>query len=168
MNARTHYAEVCMRGSSRLSSTATPIFRFVWPVLWLGLIGYFLVASLLGWQSVRWRGGGPAPLWGKLLLLLLFILGIVCAHAYRRLKHVELAGGSLHVADLVAREVVPLAAISAVTVRGDFSHHGIPIVRLHFRNKTHFGSSVDFMAASQQKLDELLGALGKDIAVRWR
>lgn len=157
-----------MRDSSRLSSTATPLFKFVWPAAWLGLIGYFLVGSLLGWESVRWSGGGPAPLWGRLLLLLLFILGIMSTLAWRRLKNVELAGWSLHVADLVTRDVIPLAAISAVTLRGDFSQRGIPIVRLHFTNKTHFGNSVDFLAASQQKLDELLGALGKDVTVRWR
>jgi len=157
-----------MRDSSRLSSPATPLFKFVWPACWLGLIGYFLVGSLLGWESVHWSGGGPAPLWGKLLLLLLFILGIVATIGSRRLKHVELGGGSLHVADLVSRDVIPLAVISAVTVRGDFSQRGLPIVRLHFTDKTQFGSSVDFLAASQQKLDELLGALGKDIAVHWR
>lgn len=157
-----------MRDSSRLSSTATPLFKFVWPAVWLGMIGYFLVGSLLGWEAVRWSGGGPAPLWGKLLLLLLFILGVVSTLAWRRLKDVELAEGALHVADLVTRDVIPLAAISAVTVRGDFNQRGIPIVRLHFTDKTDFGSSVDFLAASQQKLDELLGALGKDVAVRWR
>ncbi len=157
-----------MPDSSRLSSTATPVFKFVWPTAWLGLIGYFLAGSLLGWESVRWRGGGPAPLWGKLLLLLLFILGIVCTLAWRRLKHVELSGASLHVADLAAREVIPLTAISAVSVRGDFSQRATPIVRLHFTNKTHFGSSVDFLAASRETLDELLVALDKRVSVRWR
>jgi hypothetical protein len=149
----------------RLSSSTTPLFKFVWPVGFLGPIGYFLAKSLLG-LGVRW-GPGITPFWGNVILAGLLLGGLaVLATMSIPLKRVDYDGESLHISNYVSTDPVAVNQVSAVTVYGEFRHNERPTVKIRFRDRTRFGRQIVFIAESPELLDDFCRSLGPDVTVR--
>lgn len=149
----------------RLSSSTTPLFKFVWPVGFLGFIGFFLAQSLLG-LDVRW-GPGITPFWGNVILVGLLLGGLaVSATLSMPLKRVDYDGESLHISNYLSTDHVAVNQVSAVKVYGEFGHNQRPTVKLRFRDRTKFGRRIVFIAESPELLDDFCGSLGPDVTVR--
>jgi hypothetical protein len=149
----------------RLSSSTTPLFKFVWPVGFLGFIGSFLAQSLLG-PGVRW-GPGITPFWGNVILVGLLLVGFaVLATLSLPLKRVDYDGESLHISNYLSTDHVAVNQVSAVRVYGEFRNNERPTVKLRFRDRTRFGRHIAFIAASPELLDDFCRSLGVDVTVR--
>ena len=149
----------------RLSSSSTPLFKFVWPVGFLGFIGYFLAKSLLGFD-VRW-GTGITPFWGNVILAGLLLVGLAIAATLSiPLKRVDYDGARLHISNYLSTDQVAVNQVSSVKVYGEFRRNERPTVKLRFRDRTRFGRHIAFIAASPELLDDFCRSLGPDVAVK--
>ena len=149
----------------RLSSSSTPLFKFVWPVGFLGFIGFFLAQSLLG-RDVRW-GSGITPFWGNAILAGLLLLGLAVVATWSiPLKRVDYDGKILHISNYLSTDQVAVNQVSSVKVYGEFHRNERPTVKLRFRDRTRFGRHIAFIAASPELLDDFCRSLGLDVTVQ--
>jgi len=149
----------------RLSSSSTLLFKFVWPLGFLGFIGYFLAQSLLG-HDVRW-GSGITPFWGNAILAGLLLVGLAVVATWSiPLKRVDFDGESLHISNYLSTDQVAVNQVSSVKVYGEFSHKERPTVKLRFRDRIRFGRHIAFIAESPELLDDFCRSLGSDVTVR--
>lgn len=160
-----------------LSSRWTPFFKFVFPVVWGGLLGYitsvlFLNSSSLAWRLLIWRGHSDPPSVLKWISLgALFLGGLVCARLVR-LKRVVLDEDSVLISNYFRMARVPFQRIRAggidpdaeIEVSGSAGpvavHDRRPLVVLEFSGRTPFGRSIEFIPRSQEVLAELRKRLG--------
>lgn len=144
----------------RLSSSSTPVFKFVWPLCFLGFIGFFLAQSLLGYD-VRW-GPGITPFWGNVILGGLLLVGLAVAVTWSiPLKRVDYDGESLHISNYLSTDQVAVNQVSSVKVYGEFYRNERPTVKLRFRDGRH----IAFIAESPELLDDFCRSLGPDVTV---
>jgi hypothetical protein len=150
-----------------LSSAWTPVVKFVWPVMWLGLMGYFNVLAFKGSPGLRW-GPGVDPAWGKLLLVALFAFGLyVAIRLGARLKRVHLVPGGLHVSNYVRATRVPWADVERVVVHSDFGGRRSPIVELRLRRRSVFGTRISLVPASPDALATLEASAAAEAEIPW-
>jgi hypothetical protein len=143
------------------------MFKFVWPVLWLGFIGSFLFGSLTGANPPRF-GSGITPFWGNVMLSVLFAFGVfVTITGAVPMRRVDWDGRDMWVWNyFFSTRTVPLSQIARVRIYGDFSSKGRPVVRLFMRDRAQYGRRFDFIPEDEALLTEFLGSLEPGTEVR--
>lgn len=150
-----------------ISSASTPLAKFVWPVGWLGLIGYHTVLAFTDSPKVRW-GPGVDPGWGKLLLVVFLAFGVLVAvRVSAPLKRVHLVPGGLHVSNYFRATRVPWADVERVVVHSDFGRRRSPIVELELRRRSVFGTRISLVPASPHALATLEASAATEAEIPW-
>jgi hypothetical protein len=162
-----HRTQERMPPGVRVSSAFTPVAKFVWPVMWLGLMGYLNVLAFTDSPRQRW-GPGVDPAWGKPLLVALFALGLyVAVRVSARLKRVHLVPGGLDVSNYVRATRVPWADVERVVVHGDFGGRRSPMVELELRRRSVFGTRISLVPASPDALATLKASAAAEAEIPW-
>ena len=152
----------------QVSSGATPVLKFIWPVGWLGILGYFNVLAFTGSPRMRW-GPGIDPGWGSLLLAGFFALGVcVAVRVSAPLKRVHLVPGGLHVSNYFRAIRVPWADVERVVVHGRFENRRTPIVELTLRRRSAFGTRISLLPASPDALAMLQASASAEAGIEWK
>ncbi|MDR3411632.1 MAG: hypothetical protein P4L87_11940 [Formivibrio sp.] len=125
----------------RLSSLQTFIFKFIFPVVWIGGFSTGTVAMWVSFLSGNKPNGAPSEI--KYVFLALTIAG--SAYIYWsciRLKRVRMDRQFLYISNYAQEIKVPLSMAESVSeFRWDNAHP----VTIHFVRPTEFGSSITFM-----------------------
>lgn len=151
-----------------ISSPFTAVAKFVWPVGWIGLMGWFTIGALTNSPGVRWSGGGPAPLWGKALLVVLLGLGFLVAwRVSRPLKKVRLGEGGVHASNYLTEIWIGWRDVRRVVVHGDFGPRRTPLVELELRERGAFGRRISLLPASPEALAHLEDSALAVQAIPW-
>jgi hypothetical protein len=152
----------------RISSPSTPIAKFVWPIGWLGMMGYLSVLAFTNSPGLRWGGGGPAPVWGKALLIVLVGVGVVVAYRVSLpLKRVHLAEGGIRASNYVTEAFIPWSGIRRVVVHGSFGARRGPLVELDLRARGAFGRRISLLPASPEALARLRESIPGELQIPW-
>ncbi|HEU4884518.1 MAG TPA: hypothetical protein VFT45_19845 [Longimicrobium sp.] len=146
-----------------VTSRLTIVPKFVWPVGWLGLLGWRSVLAFTDSPRLRW-GPGVDPAWGKAVMAGLFALGVfVAVRVSARLKRVHLVRGGLHVSNYFREIRVPWSDVERVVVHGRFKGRHMPIVEMTLRRRGAFGRHISLLPASPEALARLQADAGADI-----
>jgi len=150
-----------------VSSLATLVLKFVWPMGWLGLMGFFNVLAFTGSPRVRW-GPGVDPAWGKVLLVGFFAFGVcVAVRVSAPLKRVHLVRGGLHVSNYLRAIRVPWTEVERVVVRGRFGRRTMPVVEMELRRRGAFGTRIALVPVSPEALALLEESAAAAGAIPW-
>ena len=106
-----------------LSSLQTVLFKFVFPALWVLVVGWDAKDDLT--FLIIWAVGSTLILWLSV-----------------RLKRVEIESGNLYVSNYVREITIPLTDVEHVTEVGWIN---IQPVTIHLRRATDFGDKITFM-----------------------
>lgn len=136
----------------RLSSSSTFFYKWVAPVIWLGLVGAGFVTGLFsqtGFLSRHIGGHAPSNPMVVIVPIIMFVLGVLL---FRRLlwvfvDEVMLDGDTLIVKKgdeqlrIALAEVINVNSINAVNPRR---------ISLRLRNNTRLGRDIDFIPAGRR------------------
>src|SRR5690349_4561263 len=126
-----------------ISSSQTPLMKFVFPTLWLG--GFTLATLLLfmGVGDFTDNTGNPPPSHVKWTVLLATVAGAAFIYwTCVPLKNVELDDKALYISNYRKDIVVPLQDVAEVTENRWINIHPVTI---RFHRETEFGGSIVFM-----------------------
>lgn len=122
-----------------LSSEWTFFYKFVFPVLWIGVLAYVMLPLF--------AATGSSNLWGNSRFVILMTIAVfACGWWFSisiRLKKVALRDGLLLISDFRKQVEIPLRDIERVS--GSILMNP-ELVWLHLKGPTEFGSKIVFMA----------------------
>lgn len=114
-----------------ISSTLTPIYKLVFPTLWVGLFGFGAVAMLTGDHPGKWTFVG------------MWVFGTLAfAWLCFPLKQVEITPDRLRVSNLFRTIEIPFTQIAGVTENVFINTHPVWI---QLKEPTSFGTKILFM-----------------------
>ena len=117
------------------SSIGTLVFKFFFPVFWIGGFGYGTVTLFLTNSPEKWK-----------FLLVLIIGSIFIAVICVSLKTVVIEDDNIIISNFLKRDVISISDISLVKENRFINTHPVYI---HFKRETKFGKKVQFMPPPQ-------------------
>jgi hypothetical protein len=136
----TRFVEAPKGGMQKLSSDWTFIYKFLFPIFWIGFLGYNSVAMFMAPGSFGPRSSGAET---RVILSLATVLGTIGLYwLVMRLKAVALKGQTLVISNFNKIIEVPLHDVERVSGSVFISPE---LVWLHFLRPTEFGQKVVFM-----------------------
>jgi len=121
--------------SGTISSRLTLVYKFIFPIVWIGGWGTGTVLMMANNDPQGWA----------FLILGIFGAVLVCAFGVR-LKVVRIQEGHLAISNFLREIYVPFSEISDVTENRMINIHP---VRIYFHHETNFGPSIVFMPAKR-------------------
>jgi len=135
----------------------TLVMKFVWPLGWLGMMGYFSFLAFTGSPRIQW-GAGVSPAWGKVVLVGFLLLGLALTYVWSlRLKKVWLTAGGLRVSNYLSEATISWPQVRRVSVHGTFGRRNKPLVELELSAGRPFGGRISLYPASEDLLAEFTG-----------
>ena len=136
----TRFVEAPKGGMQKLSSDWTFIYKFVFPIFWIGFLGYNTVAMFIAQGSFIPRSSGAEA---RVMIFLVTVLGAIGLCWFgMRLKAVALKGKTLVISNFNKTIEVPLHDVERVSGSVLISPE---LVWLHFLRPTEFGQKVVFV-----------------------
>jgi hypothetical protein len=137
--------------------TTTLLMKFVWPLAWLGMMGYFSFLAFTGSPRLRW-GVGVSPAWGKVMLVGFFLLGLAITYTMSlRLKKVWLTTDGLRVSNYLSEASILWPHVRRITIHDTFGHRRTPLVEIELCARRPFGGRISLFPASEDLLVKLTG-----------
>ena len=150
----------------QISSSWTPIAKFVFPTLWLGTWGYVTIALLVAPESVNWEGGGTPPPWAPFLFAGIWIgVAAVMALFALPLQRVRVNSRGLLISNYFEERRIPWASLDAVELAPLIRFGEVPIARLRISGKGA-GTRVLFLPADRDVMKTILSVAPPDVRAR--
>lgn len=125
----------------KLSSSVTLVYKFLFPVFWIGMFSFgtfTLYFDPQAWSSRGHMQSNPAP-----FFLIATVLGTLFLYwACMRLKVVKLEGSDLIISNYLRTVRVPLRDVESVSASLFMNPE---LIWITFRQPTDFGSKIVFM-----------------------
>ena len=139
----------------KISSTMTPLMKFVHPIVWLGLTSYFICLALMGSPKLRW-GAGVNPVWGKALLFSLLLAGLWFTYSVSiPLKKMWLTANGVRVSNYLYASSIEWSQVRCLVIRGTYGHRSTPLVQFELWQPQPFRGRIVLLPASEHLLAEL-------------
>lgn len=135
---------------TNLTSPLHWVLKYVWPTVWLVLIGSFFLQAIIDPTQVRW-GPGITPFWGRIIVGVFWGFGVLAAWSISRpLKRVYAGEGVLEARGLFRTIRIRPSDVARINART--GGKGRPILEIHLRARGPFGRRIDFVPRTDESV----------------